>query len=67
MLQAVCGQCQRKVRHYIPSKWFLHIWDLYIWKEGGYPFGKDDLTAKEWRGLGMIQRELQMMELANNG
>jgi len=54
----MCGQCGRR-EQYQPSKWFQHIYDLYLWQLGGYWFGNNTLTPAEWVGLGLLKKALE--------
>ena len=62
MLRAVCGQCRRKKEHYVPGPRLKFFWDMYLLRQGGYPFKPDDLTFEEWKLLGdftVLRRELE--------
>ncbi len=52
----LCAACEYK--DYEPSRWFLHVWNLYRLQRGGFPFEKNDLTLQEWVDIGLIRDEL---------
>ncbi len=36
-----------------------HLFELHTLREGGYPFGKNDLSLEIWRDLGILKAHLE--------
>jgi hypothetical protein len=53
----MCRSCSRG-KPYIATPWFQHIYGLYLWQMGGYPFKAEDLTPEEWVALGALKRDM---------
>lgn len=58
----MCPQCELRPDVYEPNAWFQHVWFLYSLQQGGFPFGKDDLTIAEWLDIGELKKAVEDMK-----